>query len=170
MRRSGLDPNARYRVRWVVVHADTGETADHLRNLDLVRYSARPTVSPIDVNDAYPGWLDGLDADDRASRGRYMIAEAVKEVRFRLYGEGIADQALRNAEVFADLVKAQAFYQAIEDQILRGANDGGRLDLAKAKVDAVFARLVKSPTLALDEYGGGAATTTTGRAMPMWRR
>lgn len=167
---SNANPNARYRVRWVVVHSDTSEPAVHLRNLDLVRYPAVPAVGPLDVDNAFPGWLDSLPPDHQKSRGRVLIEQATDGVRFRLYGGGIADQALRNAEAFAGLVKAQTVVETIEDRGLRGADVAGPLKIAKDRVDAMFARLVETPVLAVDTTGGGAATTKTGRAERLLRR
>lgn len=163
------NPNARYRVRWVVVHSDTGETAVYLRNLDLVRYGAIPQVAGLDVDNAYPGWLDSLPPDHQKSRGRLLIEQATEGVRFRLYGMAIADQALRNAEVFAGLVKAQSIVEGIEANGLRGADVGNALTIARQRVDAMFARLVESSVLAVDKTGGGAAVKT-GNAQPLFRR
>lgn len=165
-----FNPNPRYRVKWTVVHADTSETVVHLRNLDLVRYGAVPQVSGLDVDNASPGWLDSLPADHQKSRGRLLIEQAVEGVRFRLYGAGLADQALRNAEVFSGLVKAQAIVEGIEANGLRGADVTGPLAIAKSRVDAMFARLVETPVLALDTSGQGAASTTAGRPLPLWSR
>lgn len=166
---AALNPNARYRVRWTVIHSDTSETVVHLRNLDLVRYGANPTVTPLDVDNAFPGWLDGLSRDHQKSRGRVLIAEALRSVRLDLYRHGIADQALRNAEVFAELVIARTIHATIKDSVLRGGEDGGRLDVAMKDYEARIAGLVESPVLAVDTEGGGAASTG-GRAAPLWRR
>lgn len=164
------NPNARYRVRWVVVDYDTGDTLVYLRNLDLVRYGATPQVGGLDVDNAFPGWLDSLPPDHQKSRGRILIEQATEGVRFRLYGLGVADQALRNAEVFAGLVKAQAIVEGIEANGLRGADVAGPLAIAKARVDGLFARLVETPVLALDTAGAGGATTKTGAVLPLWSR
>lgn len=165
-----ISPNPRYRVRWVVVHADDSSTAVHERNFDVVRYAANPTVSPIDVNDAFPGWLDNLTADDRASRGKFLIAEAAKSIKFRLYGEGLADQGLRNAEVFADLVKAQAIVELIEGNGLNGADIAGPLKIARDRVDALFERLVATPVLAFDATGAGGANPQHRSPLRLLRR
>ena len=52
---AALNPNPRYRVRWVVVHSDTSDTVAHLRNLDLVRYGAVPTVLGLDADEVAIG-------------------------------------------------------------------------------------------------------------------
>ena len=164
------NPNARYRERWEVVHSDTGETAVYLRNLDLVRYGAIPQVAGLDVDNAFPGWLDSLPVDHQKSRGRVLIEQATEGVRFRLYGLGVADQALRNAEVFAGLVKAQAVVEGIEANGLRGADVANALTIAKGRVDALFARLVETPVLALDTTGAGGAVKDTRAPLRLLRR
>lgn len=157
------DPNPGYRVRWVVVYADTGETAVEFRNFDLVRYPSSPPVGPLDVDREFPGWIDQLPPDYRSSQGRPLIEEATRVVKMRLYRGGIADQALRNREAHAALVSAQAVCGMLEARALRGADVAQALDVAQKRVERMFASLIDSPRAALDLAGGGAATTTKGR-------
>lgn len=165
---SAFNPNPRYRVKWTVVHSDTGETVVHVRNVDLVRYAAVPSVSPIDIDDAYPGWLDSLPPDHQKSRGKPLIAEAQRQVKIDLYREGIADQALRNAEVFAALVIAKTQVVTLAANVKAGA-DPRPFEQAEAEYKTMIASLVESPVLALDMTGTGAALSNTSRGSRAWR-
>lgn len=152
------DPNPGYRVRWVLALTDPTETVVELRNFDLVRYPARCPVTWIDVDDANPGWRDALATDHRDSLGQRLLMDAVREVRLDLYHRGIADQGLRNAEVFSALVIDRAIYGAIENNAKRGSDRAiAALPFAKDAYDRRLAGLVDSPRLALDTSGGGAA-------------
>lgn len=163
-------PNPSYRVRWEVVHADDSATEVYDRYFDLVRYGARPPVSPLDVDRARPGWIDSLSTDYKASQGRQLITEATRLVRLDLYHRGLADQAIRNGEVFAALVIDRAVLAQVEDNGLRGADVTQALEIASERYDRRLKGLVDSPRLALDQTGGGAATTKTGRSDRVLRR
>lgn len=164
------NPNGGYRVRWEVTLADPTETAVLYTNASLVRYVAAALVNPLDVEAAFPGWLDMLGPDQRRTQGRALIAQAQREVRGLLAGKGLAERALRNAETHAELVIAETIRQTIRDQILRGGADDGRMAMAKVGVDEVLARLVDAPGLPLDRAGGGGATTQVGRGQGWLRR
>lgn len=165
-----FNPNARYRVRWVVVHADDSTTAVYFRNMDLVRYPSAPPVSPLDVDTAHPGWLDALPSDHRSSQGRQLIIEATRAVRFDLYARALADQAVRNAEVYAALVIDRAVMASVESNGLRGADVALALDIATRRYERRLAGLVDSRVLALDTSGDGAAATKTGVGQSVWSR
>ncbi len=165
------NPNPRYRVRWNVGLTEPTETVVLYTNFDLVAYAPLALVGPLDVEDAFPGWLDMLGPDQQRTQGRALITQGQREVRFMLHGKGLAERAIRNAEVHAEIVIAETIRQTIRDQVLRGAaGDDGRLDVAKNGVDAAIAHLVASPGLALDQAGGGGATTIRGRQAPITRR
>lgn len=169
------NPNARYRYRAAVTYATDVEgsaaASDVLYgNVDLVRYGSAPLVSPLDIEEALPGWLDGLGPDDRVTQGRRLIAEAADLVRDDLAGKGIAVRSLRSAEVHRRLVVARAVYHRIETNAIRGGASPDQVEIAKLAYDRQIAALVQAPVLAQDKSGGGAATTITGRSMPLTRR
>ena len=96
-----LNPNPRYRVAWDVTLADAPSTRRiYETNFDLVRHAAVCPVNPIDVVEAFGGWLDLLGPDDRATQGREVIAEATRLVhhigtRLQVQMVGIGQQRLR---------------------------------------------------------------------------
>ena len=101
-----FDPNPRY--RWRLVYVVGGVTRVHDAYFDLLRYPARHTVEPGDVDRRAPGWIERLPQDYREDQGRSLIDEAYRLIKFDLYNLAIPDQALRNREVVDELVIAQA--------------------------------------------------------------
>ena len=151
-----FDPNPRYRVRWLVVVA--GATQVYDRYFDLVRYPARHGVVPMDLERRFPGWLDGLPTDARKDQGRSLIDRAFVQLKFDLYQDGKADQAIRNAEAIAELTIARAMLLVVEDSILRGgAVDPARYDVAKRVYEQRYDSMLRAPVLAVDTTGGGAS-------------
>lgn len=162
---NGADPNARWRTSWQVQLA-TGPMIFH-RNFHLVRIPAQPPVGPIDVDDAFPGWLDKLPPDHQKSQGRPLILEAARAVRLDLWRQGIADHALRDAEIYAELVIAKAVYLALRLQRMAGSADAGQLEVARQAYEETRSGLVRTPVVAIDRGSGGGATTTKGRGAPL---
>jgi hypothetical protein len=165
-----ISPNPAYRVRWDVVYADTGEHDILFRAFDLVRYPARHGVTWLTMDDRTHGWRDALPPDHRTTDGAKLIADAWEQVKLDLHGNGIADQALRNPAVLDELVIARTRVATIEAEIDAGADDNGRLEMATKLYDKRIARLIETPLVALDPAGGGAASTSTARALPVLRR
>lgn len=160
-------PNPGYRVKWTVVI--NGSTNTYTRYADLVRYIANHGVSPLDVDSRFPGWLDTLNPDNQVDQGRDLIERAWSEVKFDLYGDGKADQALRNAEAAAELVICRAMLLKIEDDILRGiGGDDARAAKAKEIYDRRYNQMIRSPVMPIDEGGGGASQPVRQKAA--WRR
>jgi hypothetical protein len=150
-------PQPKYRVRWVLVV--NGVTKIYDTYFDLVRYAAQHHVSPIDVAARSPDWLDWLAPDQRDDQGRDLIRRAWNEVKFDLYGEGKADQALRNAEARDKLVIDRALLLAVEDRVLAGAPvSADAIKLARDVYERRFNSLIRSPNVAIDRGGGGAST------------
>jgi hypothetical protein len=162
-----FSPNPRYRVRWTVVVG--GSTKVYDRYFDLVRYAAQHGVSPLDVNERHPGWLDALGPDDRANQGRALIDDAFAMVKGDLYGDGKADQSIRNAELLAELVLACVPLATVTKAALVGGDvSPARLDLANRHYRQRYDQLVRSPVMPVDLAGGGASTSNT--PTPIWRR
>lgn len=161
-------PNPSYRVRWTVVDS-AGATQVYDRYFDLVRYPARHGVTPPMVEARWPGWLDGLPIDCRADQGRSIIDRAFKALRFDLYGDNKADQAIRNAEMVAELTIVRAHLLAIEDAIGMGGNvDAQRYEMARKVYEQRYAQFIRAPVAPVDPSGGGASTAN--RPTPLWRR
>lgn len=171
---ANASPTARYRARWAVVYAtldgSTGPSDVLYTNVDLVRYGSTAPVSPLDVEAAYPGWLDSLGPDDRATQGEALIRESARAVKIDLLRRGIADQALRNAEVHADGVIRHCIWQRVENNVIRGGATTEAADMARARYDRWIEGLVAAPVLALDVTGSGGSTTVTGSGASLWGR
>lgn len=161
-------PAPRWRARWVVVDA-AGTTQVYERHFDLVRYPARHGVTPGEMEARFPGWLDSLPVDYRAEQGRALLSRALTAVKFDLYADGIADQAVRNPEALSELVMTRANLLSIEDAINRGAAvDPARYEVADKVFRQRYEQIVRAPVLTIDKTGGGAASTVT--PSTLWRR
>jgi len=161
-------PNPSYRVRWTVVDS-AGATQVYDRYFDLVRYPARHGVTPRMMEDRCPGWLDGLPVDCRIDQGRSIIDRAFKALRFDLYGDGKADQAVRNAEMVAELVIVRAQLLAVEDAIGMGGDvSAQRYEMAQRVNTQRYQQFIRAPVAPVDTSGGGAAVAHT--PTPLWRR
>lgn len=144
--------NPGYRVRWIVVVG--GVTKTYQTDVDLVRYEGRHHVTPLDIAERSPNWIDFLPPDSRARQGQDRIDEAYRLVIGDLYADKVPDQLLRNGEAVDALV--------IERTLML---TGGE-NVYRQRYDQFF----RSGTpIATDESGGGGAVEVTNRA-PLWRR
>jgi len=160
------NPNPRYRVRWTVVVG--GETKVYETAFDLVRYNAQHHVTPLDVAQRVPNWLDWLPPDDRRDQGRTLIDRAWKAFKFDLYADNKADQAIRNPEAVDEVLIAKALAMSVEDRVLLGAATGAEADTAERVYRQRYDQFFRAPVVQMDPAGGGAATVTT--PTPLWRR
>lgn len=149
-------PNPRYRVRWVVTLAGVSQVYD--RYFDLVRYPARHNVTPLDVERRHPGWLDGLSVDFRDDQGRALIDRAWQAFKADLYQDNKADQALRNAELVAELVITRAMVLRNEDAFAAGALDVARLEEVRGLYTQRYNATIRAPIAPVDTAGGGGST------------
>lgn len=163
----GYDPNPNWRAKVSYTVGGTVYTA--LVYFDLVRYPARHGVTPVDVDARFPGWLDSLPPDYQFDQGRALIDRSFRMVRMDLYQDGKADQAMRNGEAIAELVITRAMLLKLDDDVLRGADiDGARPERAQAVYAQRYNSLIRSPTMPMDESGGGGAVPI--RPKPLWVR
>lgn len=161
-----FQPNPGYRVVWTVVIG--GETRRYVRYFDHLRYPARHGVTPIDVDRAHPGFLDSLPPDYQADQGRGVISAAFDAVKFELYADGKADQALRNAELLSRLVIQRCPLSLLEQNALRGAGNAEALELAARMFRQIYDQTIRAPVAAIDEFGDGASQSV--KPMPLTRR
>jgi hypothetical protein len=151
---SGHDANPTWRA--TIVATSGGVVRTYLRYFDLTRYPARHGVTPVDMDERFPGWLDDLPPDYQADQGRALIERAFRVFRADLYQDNKADQVLRNGEGVAELVMTRAMLLRLEDNALRGADNERALKVAKDVYTQRFNSLIRSPTMPVDLGGGGA--------------
>lgn len=157
-------PNPSYRFRWTLTV--NGNQTVYFRGLDLVRYVVNHGVTPEDVDADDPGWIDRLPPDYQVDQGRGLIEAAYQTVKHELYGDGKADQAVRNPELIARLVIKAAIRAGIETNILRGAQGlTDALTLADQKFRQTYDQAFRAPVAIMDPTGQGGATVTTVRAL-----
>jgi hypothetical protein len=154
-------PNPRWRAKWTCVIG--GSTYDYESAFDVVRYTSRHGVTPLDVAARVPNWLDYLPTDSRAQQGRDLIDRAWEAFKFDLYADNKADQALRNPEAVDQLVLVKTLAMSVEDRVLMGAATQIEADAAEGKYRARYDQMLRAPVLNEDKSGGGAATPTKPR-------
>jgi hypothetical protein len=155
---ASLNPNPRY--RWRLEYVVDSVTYVHDIYFDLVRYSGTHTVTGLDVDANFPGWLDRLPTDDREDQGERIIDAAYRSVKMDLYGVLKADQMARNAEVIDDLVMHKAAIMGTQ-----GAED---TEAAQARYEARWNHLIVQPKMQFaDSQGGGAREVNP---LPIFRR
>lgn len=160
-------PNPRYRVRWLVTVNGTSQVYDEY--FDLVRYQARHRVTSLDIAARHPNWLDWLGPDSRVVQGRDLIDRAWRAVKFDLYADNKADQAIRNAEALDEIVIARVIQLTIEDRVLSGASvDGDAISASRDVYRQRYDQLIRSAVVAYDAPGAGASQPIT--PAPIWKR
>jgi hypothetical protein len=160
-----LSPNPKYRVRWVYVVG--GVTYVGVSWFDLVRYSSLSTVTPMDVERRFAGWLHRLPTDERLEQGQRIIREAQREVGMRLLelGKGLTPQ--RNSPALNELVLYMARLIAHEQQYDGGADNAAQVERAEREFDRRFG-LFREPKVMQQVTSDGAGAPSP--QAPLMRR
>ena len=156
-------PNNTYRVRWPVTIGGVVKIRE--RGFDLVRYPTASGVTPLDVDDIYPGWIDRLPPNHQVDQGRSLIRRASTAVRFELYGDNKAQRSLRNPEHRARLVIVRANLELQRDIRARGGDNEGAFTLATDDWRQIYDQTIRAPVAAVDTAGGGASAPV--RPLPL---
>lgn len=161
-----LEPNPRYRVRWQYVVSSV--TYVRYTYFDLVRAAGQYDVNGLDVDRAYPGWLENLPTYHREDQGADLVKEAYRQVKLDFYAQGKADQMARNAEVVNDLVLHRAVVQAEMAKVIAGGGSPDAVKQANELYQARLLGLIAFTKIPFATDSGGAGVKVPGQ--PMWRR
>lgn len=112
------DPNPGYRWRLVYVVDSVTYTRDVY--FSLVRYGGDHSVTPVDMERRFPGWLNALPHNHFEDQGRAIIEEGYKLLRVAFHRVGLADESIRNAEIVDHLVTFKAHEHAMYLAFLAG--------------------------------------------------
>ncbi len=147
-----------YRVRWVYVVS--GETRALDTYFSLVRYAGKHNVTPTDVDDAMPGWLDSLPTDHRESQGRVFIDEAHAAVKLDLLGFGVDDADLASGDVTDALVRRKTMHLTeLARYLSGGSQDDSRVTLTRAHYAELLDSTVRLAANAKQRDKTGAGKT-----------
>jgi len=148
------DPNPGYRVR--LEYAVGSATYVHYGYFDLVRAQPTAAVTPADMDRFLVGWRDLLPMDDQEDGGQRLIDTAIDEVAMQFYAIGKADEMMRNAFVYAELVKRAAAVELWRAQVNAGAEADVRMSEAQQRFDEMLEKTIKTSTVAAfaDDTGG----------------
>lgn len=155
------DPSPRY--RWRLEYTVAGKIYVHNAFFDLVRESGNTTVSPLDIDSAYPllQWLTVLPTNHREDRGAGIIKDAYRQVKLAMSHEGKADEAARNREMMEDLVIHKAALMVAGDSF-------ETFEQIKLNYDTAFNNFIRGGVLKMDSDGSGAAKPSP--KSRVWRR
>jgi hypothetical protein len=151
-----VGPNPMYRVRWVYVVGGVTYVADSYFN--LVRYAARHSVQPQDIESLVPGWLDSLPSDHRIDQGRKLIDDAYREVRIDMHQVDLAARDVAESEVVDDLVRYKVVSLGEWARFLAGGGDQTRVELAAKRYQERLDSLVRIVSRVPVRDSTGAAT------------
>lgn len=155
-----------YRVIWVYVVG--GLTYRHQSFVDLVRYSARHTVTAVDVDGVMAGWIDCLPIDYRREQGQPVIDWAFRAVRMDMLTDAKAGRWLRHLDVMNELVAYRAAARGAE---IAAQADPSRAPLAMMAAQAYrdrYEQLIREPKVPLAVSPQGSAHA--GAPLPLFRR
>ena len=155
--------------RAAVVYVVNGITYKREIRFDVVRYSSQHTITPLDVDNAFPGWLDRVGRDYRKDQGRRLIDEAFRSVRFDLLADAKTARWIRRQDVIGELVVCKANLKEIETAVMRGAATLEALQAAKDVYTERYAQLIREPHVKIGASSGGAIVATQPRTN-LWRR
>ena len=161
------DEDPRYRAIWLYTVA--GVVRRRETRFDLVRYTAQHAITPVDVDERFPGWLDRVPNDYRRDQGQSLIDEAFRAVKFDLLADGHATRWIRRQDVIGELVVCKAQVQAAELAVMHGALQLEALKTAEAAYEARFGQLIRGPNLKIGSTPGGSIAGGRERA-PLGRR
>ncbi len=126
--------------------------------MDLVRYPADHDVTPLDVDEAHPGFLDNLPPDDVADQGRRVIDRAWHSVVMAMYADNLADQAIRNPELVSRLAIQRIPLQMLEESAQAGGDVTAEgVTFAREQFRSIYDQTLRSAVAPVDLGGGGAA-------------
>ena len=151
----GTDSNPTWRA--TIVATAGGVSRTYLRYFDLTRYPARHGVTGVDMDERFPGWLDGLPPDNQVDQGRVLLERAFRVLRADLIQDGKADQAMRNGEAVGELVMCRAMLLRVEDDALRGADNERAVATATKVYTQRYNSLIRSSAMPMDTSGSGAS-------------
>lgn len=162
----GAATSARYRAIWTyVVNSVTHRRAT---SFDLVRYTSSHNVTPLDVDAAFPGFLDRLPVDYRRDQGRPLIERAFRAVRMDLRADGKLARWMRDMDVVEELVMCRANLCGLELAALHGGASADQLVVARDVYKQRYDQLVREPHTPLAASSGGAEVPA--RREPLLRR
>ncbi|HEU0036187.1 MAG TPA: hypothetical protein VFQ53_36490 [Kofleriaceae bacterium] len=132
---------AGYVLRWTYT-AGSFEV-EGISYADLVSCPAAELVTARDVEQRFPGWLDDVPREQRATRGADFIAEAFRVVRTEAIGDAHAQRKIRDTEVLRELVNLRAHVIRLEDDVLHGRGGAPELARAEDQYRSSYARLMQ---------------------------
>ncbi len=159
---------AGYRLRWA--YTVGGVATIGVSYADLVRYQAKNLVSPLDVENRFPGFIDRLATDYVVDQGQALVDEAFCSLKMDAMADAQLLRRVRNTEVLRELVIYRANLSAKENAVLSGGDVNAlqALELAQKLYAQRYDQLLREPKVPVDQTGSGASAEAV--RLPVWRR
>lgn len=157
---------AGYRLRWSYTVNSVATIG--VSYADLVRYQAKNLVTPLDVDRTFPGFIDRLALDYREDQGAALVDEAFQAVKMDALADAQLLRRIRDTQVLSELVKYRANELAVQNEVIRGAAEPARLDVARGIYAQRYNQLIRESKVAVDQTGGGS--NGEAQRLPPWRR
>jgi hypothetical protein len=123
-----------YRLHWA--YTVDGAALAGVSFADLVRHAALDLVTPMDVDERFPGWLTSLPLEHRENQGADLILEAVAAVKLDALGSRHAMRRIRDVAVLRELVMLRVSLINIEHNVLFGRASALDLSIAERRYHA----------------------------------
>lgn len=136
-----LDPNPTWRVRWVYVVSGVTYVRDSY--FDLVRYRSTHSVTPGDIDEIYPDWINTLPTNHQVDQGARLIKSAHNAVALDLYAIGRSDESIANPHVMDELVRYRAIALGEYQKFLAARTDATRYEACLQEYNRRFDQLVR---------------------------
>lgn len=157
---------AGYRARWSYsVNSVATISASYA---DLVRYSAKNLVTPLDVDNRFAGWIDRLPTDYQFDQGASLVLEAFYALKMDALGDDQALRRIRNTEILRELVIHRANVLAAEAHVFAGTGTRDALLTARELYGERYKQLLREPKFQVDATGAGQSAQA--RRLPAFRR
>jgi hypothetical protein len=155
--------------RAACVYVVGGVTRKREIRFDVVRYTSTHAVTPLDVDNAFPGWLDRVPVDYRKDQGRRLIDEAFRALRNDLLAEGHTARWIRRGDVIGELLIFRANLKALETAVMHGKAGLDALNAGKDAYAQRYNQLIREPHLRIGSSVNGGIIGGRERSSG-WRR
>jgi len=162
----GVPGAAGYRLRWVYTVNDA--QVARYSFADLVRNAASNLVTPLDVDNRFPGWIDRLPPDYQEDQGAALVEEAFRAVKMDAMGDAQVIRRIRNTEVLRELTIYRANMLAVEAALYYGASNPDQIKASHDAYQARYDMLMREPKVPTDQTGGGSSAQP--QRLPVFRR
>lgn len=169
---SGYNTRSYYRARWVWVDSLSASRVD-FTSFDLVRYRGEQHgVTPTDMEAFRPGWVDIVPYSARVDGGASLISQGFLRLKQDLTAIEVPDQALRDRDMLAALVKFATFRETMAAIYYTGPSPENfdRFSKADEEYQSALNRLIRVDNKLPLDTGTTGAGSSAPKIAGVWSR